>query len=225
MSKQRSDNLITPDDHDFFTFDERDALSREFYDARVQDLKQRLKPKRFEHSLGVADTARALAEAYGLDADTAQLAGLLHDWDKDFNDTDAQKRARVFEVDLHPAVIETMPRLLHGPTAAASLGRIYPQLPPEVLQAIARHTTGAVGMSDLDMVVYIADALEPGRDFDGLAELRGAVGEIELEELFLRTFRHILLSLIDGKRRFHPQTGTIWNYYVERDRARKHLKG
>ncbi|MEY8562165.1 bis(5'-nucleosyl)-tetraphosphatase (symmetrical) YqeK [Eggerthellaceae bacterium 3-80] len=225
MSKQSLPVVLPANEQDYYTFDDRDPLTSAFYDARQNDLKARLKPKRYEHSVRVAQTAGKLAKLYGVDEDTARLAGLLHDWDKDFNDADAQKRARVLGVDLHPAVIETMPRLLHGPTAAAALGRIYPQLPPEVLQAIARHTTGAVGMSDLDMIVYIADALEPGRDFAGLDQLRDVEGELELEELFLQTFRHILISLIDGKRRFHPQTATIWNYYVERNRARSSMKG
>ena len=44
----------------------------------------------------------------------------------------------------------------------------------DVVQAIARHTAAAVGMSDLDMIIYIADAIEPSRDFDGLDELRAA---------------------------------------------------
>ena len=71
-------------------------------------------------------------------------------------------------VDVHPYVLDTMPRLLHGPTAAAELERAYPDLPADVVQAIARHTAAAVGMSDLDMIIYIADAIEPSRDFDGL---------------------------------------------------------
>lgn len=225
MGKHATKCAITPHGCDFFTPDTTDSLTRTFYEARMKDLRERLKPKRYDHSVRVAETARMLAQHYGVDEKAAQLAGLLHDWDKDFDDADEQMRARIFEIDIHPTVIETMPRLLHGPTAAAALGRTYPQISPEVLQAIARHTTGAVGMSELDMIVYIADALEPGRDFEGLNELRDMVGEVELETLFLRTFRHIMLSLIDGNRRFHPQTATIWNYYIERERTRNQLKG
>ena len=71
-------------------------------------------------------------------------------------------------MDVDPYVLDTMPRLLHGPTAAAELVRAYPDLSADVVQAIARHTAAAVGMSDLDMIIYIADAIEPSRDFDGL---------------------------------------------------------
>ena len=183
-----------------------DVLSDEFFEAREHDLAFRLKPRRFEHVLGVSDTAEKLAEAYGVDVRKARLAGLLHDWDKEFSDDEARERARALGIGVDPYVLETMPRLLHGPTAAASLHRIWPELPDDVLQAIARHTAAAIGMSDLDMIVYIADAIEPERDFQGLGDLRAAVGKVPLEELFMMTFNHILLTLVERRRRLHPAT-------------------
>lgn len=117
------------------------------------------------------------------------------------------------------------PRLLHGPTAAAELVRAYPDLSADVVQAIARHTAAAVGMSDLDMIIYIADAIEPSRDFDGLDELRAAIGAVPLEELFMMTFNHILLTLVERRRRLHPATVEVWNHYVARSRDAKAEKG
>lgn len=202
-----------------------DVLSDAFFDAREFDLKQRLKPKRFEHAQGVAKTAASLACAYGIDVRKARLAGLLHDWDKEYPDDEIRVRARALGVDVDPYVLETMPRLLHGPTAAAELERAYPALPDDVIQAIARHTAAAVGMSDLDMIIYIADAIEPGRDFDGLDKLRAAVGEVPLEELFVRTFNHILLTLVERRRCLHPATVEVWNHYVARLRDAAAEKG
>ena len=110
-------------------------------------------------------------------------------------------------------------------TAAAELERAYPDLPADVVQAIARHTAAAVGMSDLDMIIYIADAIEPSRDFDGLDELRAAIGAVPLEELFMMTFNHILLTLVERRRRLHPATVEVWNHYVARSRDAKAEKG
>ena len=177
-----------------------DVLSDAFFDARERDLKKRLKPKRFEHARGVSKTAASLAETYGVDVRKARLAGLLHDWDKEYGDDEIRERARALGVDVDPYVLDTMPRLLHGPTAAAELVRAYPDLSADVVQAIARHTAAAVGMSDLDMIIYIADAIEPSRDFDGLDELRAAIGAVPLEELFMMTFNHILLTLVERRR-------------------------
>ena len=195
-----------------------DVLSDAFFDARERDLKKRLKPKRFEHARGVSKTAASLAETYGVDVRKARLAGLLHDWDKEYGDDEIRERARALGVDVDPYVLDTMPRLLHGPTAAAELVRAYPDLSADVVQAIARHTAAAVGMSDLDMIIYIADAIEPSRDFDGLDELRAAIGAVPLEELFMMTFNHILLTLVERRRRLHPATVEVWNHYVARSR-------
>lgn len=191
-----------------------DALSEAFFDAREHDLQTRLKPRRFEHVQGVAEMAARLARAYGIDERKARLAGLLHDWDKEYSDDEIRQRARDLGVEVDPFVLETMPRLLHGPTAARELARAYPSIPADVLQAVARHTTAAADMSDLDMIIYIADVIEPQRDFDGLKKLRDAVGVVPLETLFFMTFNHILLTLIERQRCLHPATVEVWNHYV-----------
>ena len=193
-----------------------ESLTDEFYEQAKGRLKQRLDPKRYEHSLSVSDMAVRLAKAYGVDVRKARLAGLLHDWDKDYSDDEARARARGLGVKASPVVLESMPRLLHGPTAALDLAREYPEIGDDVLQAIARHTSAEVGMTDLDMVVYTADAIEPLRPFDGMAAVRDRIGEVSLEELFLATFQHVIAFLVEKKRRMHPDTVTVWNYYVER---------
>lgn len=203
----------------------QDALSDVFYAARERDLEQRLGRKRFEHTLGVADTAAHLARLYGADERTARLAGLLHDWDKGYDDAGIRTRARELGLAVDPYVFEEMPQLLHGPTAAAALAREFPCLPCDVVRAVERHTAGAVGMTDLDMVVYVADALEPGRDYAGLDEIRALVGQVPLEELYLATFRQVFLNLVERRKRIHPQSVEIWNHYLARARDAQGRKG
>lgn len=195
-----------------------DALSDAFFEARRQDLKARLKRSRYEHTLGVADTAVRLARLYGVDERKARLAGLLHDWDKSFDDEGILRRAEDLGLDVDASAIGDLPALLHGPTAALALSRAYPCIPCDIVRAIELHTTGAIGMSDLDMVVYVADAVEPGRKYDGLEKLRALVGQVSLEELFLATFQHVLLNLIDRRKRVYPRTLEIWNHYLVRAR-------
>ena len=174
--------------------------------------------------MGVARTSAELAHAYGVDPDRAYLAGLLHDWDKGYDDEGIRQRARLFCVQADPQLFDEMPQLLHGPVAAAALACAYPQIPSEILQAIARHTAGAVDMTDLDMVVYVADAIEPNRDYPGVKELREAVGAVPLRELFIRTFAHTLENLLDRRCAVHPQTIGIWNSFAsfEQRKAEKH---
>lgn len=199
---------------------EADALSEAFFDARVEELRSRVGKRRFEHSLSVAKTAEGLARVYGADEQLARLAGMLHDWDKGYNDDGIRARTEELGLAAELSSYLGMPHLLHGPTAAAALGRAFPGLPAEVLSAIRLHTTGAVGMSALDMIVYTADAIEPGRDYPGIAELRALVGKVTLEELFLSTFQHVLENLVQRRKRIHPDTVTVWNHYVARARER-----
>ena len=88
--------------------------------------------------------------------------------------------------------------VLHSWTAAATLRDEFPELSDAVLQAIGRHTCGAVGMSDLDMVGFVADIIEPGRDFPDIEGLRAAVGEVCLEELFYRTYKANFMYLLSA---------------------------
>ncbi|WP_124061676.1 nicotinate-nucleotide adenylyltransferase [Gordonibacter sp. Marseille-P4307] len=180
----------------------------------VSELERRVSERRLRHIRGVADMAERLAHVYGADPRRARLAGLLHDWDKGLDDEGARRRVFDLGLGIDGRMVFDMPALLHGPTAAEALRRAYPDIPDDVLQAVARHTAGAPRMSDLDMVVYVADAIEENRRFPGVQDLRDLIGEVSLEKLFFRTYRHILADLIARRKRIHPRTVEVWNSYV-----------
>lgn len=197
-----------------------DCLSQEFFDLMEIRVKDRVRPKRFKHIQGVAKMAGRLAEAYGVDVAKARLAGILHDWDKGYDDPGIQARANQLGLDVDPFVLREMPRVLHGNTAAAALAAEFPQMPKDVIQAIDRHTSAAVNMSDLDMVVYIADALEENRQFGRIDELRELIGEVPLEELFFEVMAYWNEMLFQRKITVHPDTVDVWNEYVIRRNCR-----
>lgn len=205
-----------------------DPLSSAFFNARKKDLKHRVSPKRFKHSLGVSDTCVQLAKEYGIDVDKARIAGLLHDWDKGYDDDEARARVRELgmEGEIDPFIVEKMPGVLHGITAARALGNEFSQIPADVLQAISRHTTAAFDMSPLDMVLYIADAIEPNRQFGRIDDLRARVGEATLEELYFETYEYWVFLLFERRKPLHPDTISIWNSYTERlPHKKKHGSG
>lgn len=199
------------------------ALTKEFYKARKAELEGRVSPKRFKHSLGVSKACVQLAESYGLDVKKARLAGLLHDWDKGLDDEGARERVRELgmEDEVSPFVVEQMPMVLHGNTAARALARDFPEIPGDVLQAIDRHTTADEDMSPLDMALYIADAIEPGRQFGRIDELRAAVGTCSLEELYFQTYEYWVFLLLERGKPLHPDTIRIWNAYAARNPRKK----
>jgi len=125
---------------------------------------------RFRHSVGVARTADRLAQAHGLDAGRARVAGLLHDlarlWPKERLLAEARRRALMldaFDV-AHPVVI-------HAPLSAELAREGYGVRDEQILDAIRKHTLGEARMSGLDTVLYLADALEPGRSYEGRAAM------------------------------------------------------
>ncbi len=174
----------------------------------------RLGTRGYEHSVAVAETALVLAEEYGVDPDEAYLAGLLHDWSRDEDAATLRESAERFGIEL-TAVDEAVPYLLHGRAGAAALKERFPDLPERVVDAVARHTFGAPRMTDLDRVIYLADALEPGRDAAVANELRREVGRIPLGELYARAYAASLEHLVRGRRRIHPATVEAWNSIVE----------
>lgn len=175
--------------------------------------KERVSKKRFKHMEGVAETAERLALSYGADPESARLAGILHDWDKDLDND--QIRAKVHEMGIQDEVGEwvaqNMPQVLHGPTAAAELERSFPDIPPDVISAIRKHTIASQEMADLDKIIYIADALEPGRRFDEVQKLRGMMDEASLDELYFEVYRFWIQALVGKGCLLHPDTLAIWN--------------
>lgn len=188
-----------------------------FFAARRRELQGRVGPRRFRHSLGVSDTAGELARVYGVDEGEARLAGLLHDWDKGLDDPGILARADELGLEL-PDELRAMPRVLHGITAACALGRAFPELSPALLQAIERHTLAAPDMSDLDMVLYIADALEPGREGKRVEKLRRQIGEVSLRELFVEVYAYWVELMMERKSHIYSKTVDIWNAYMPEKR-------
>lgn len=170
-------------------------------------------PRSAAHCEAVADEAARLAARYGVDVESARVAGLLHDWARDESPETLVNLAEEYGIPVGP-IDREVPYLLHAAVGAAQLARDYPGLEPGVLDAIARHTTGAVEMSDLDAVVYVADMIEPARGFAGVEELRAAAGAVPLGELFAHAYATSLHHLIDRRRRFHPTTLQVWNAIV-----------
>ncbi len=186
-------------------------------------LESRLSEYRLLHSISVSNTAAMMAKRYNIDVGKARLAGLLHDWDKNYNDEQLFKRVVDFGIEVGWR-IEDMGSILHALTGAEAVKREFPELSSDIIQAIARHTTGAVNMSELDIIIYVADMIEPLRSQGNLTPLRVAVGKIPLDELFLKSFEVSMRHLIKRHRFIHPESLEVWNAYVAKERSKNPAK-
>jgi len=185
------------------------------YEHAIVALRRRLGEDALRHCERVADAAEALAVIYGVDAESARIAGLLHDWDREASHAELLDSAAHAGLPIAEAE-SVQPALLHARTAAASLRRDFPDLPEEVLAAVARHTVGEAEMTELDKVVYIADMIGPERAFEGVDDLREAVDTVGLEELFARAYQQSLLYLVKARKIIHPDSVAVWNAHVAR---------
>ena len=129
-----------------------------------------LKPNRVKHVLGCRDTAVALAKCWGADETDAARAGLLHDITKAL---DGPLQLTLCEA--YGIVLDDFSRkntkTLHALTGSLVAGRIFGEN-DAVVSAIESHTTGKANMCLLEKIIYVADYMEPNRDFPGVDELR-----------------------------------------------------
>ena len=164
-------------------------------------MQQLLPEKRFKHCLGVEQAAIDLAERFGVDVEKAGLAGLLHDYAKKLSDEEFL--ALIDKYDLDPKLKNWGNNVWHGMVGIYKIQEDLGLSDPEILRAIEIHTVGSAQMSDLDKVVYVADYIEPNRDFPGVEEAREiarislnrAVWLIRACRSFLKLWRPIMLML------------------------------
>ena len=129
-----------------------------------------LDPKRVAHVLGCRDTAVELAKIWGADETDAARAALLHDITKALDGP-----LQLTLSDAYGTILDKFgkdhPKTLHALTGSLVAQRIFGEN-EAVVSAIRSHTTGKAGMNTLEKIIYVADYMEPNRDFPGVNKLR-----------------------------------------------------
>lgn len=169
----------------------------------------------FTHCEATANCALELSLVYGVDPEPARLAGLLHDWCRAVDDATLILRATEHGIPMD-AVDLMAPHLLHAQVGASELRSVFPGIGEGVLRAIAKHTLGSPEMTDADMIVYVADMIEPGRRCTHVQGLRESVGKGTLFELYSAAYAATFFELVETRRHLHPVTVDSWNSIVDR---------
>lgn len=177
-------------------------------------MEKTLDPKRYEHTLGVAYTAAALAMKYDVSVQNAQLAGLLHDCAKCLSD---DKKLKICEKHNIPVndVERRNPSLLHAKVGSFMAGEEYEVEDYDVLNAILNHTTGRPDMSPLEKIIFIADYIEPGRkEAPNLESLRKLAFE-DLDEALVGILQDTLEYLKVKGTEMDMMTYRTYQYYCK----------
>lgn len=177
-------------------------------------LKKALDDKRYEHTIGVAYTASCLAMRYGIDANKAYMAGLLHDCAKGLSD-----KERIEYCNKNDIVISNVendnPSLLHAKVGAHMAEHVYEVDDKEITSSIRWHTTGHVDMSLLEEIVFVADYIEPNRNHDPeLDKIRKEAFTV-LHEATYHIYKNTLEYLKKSTKVLDPTTREAYNFYKD----------
>ena len=184
------------------------AYSRE---NLMQKIQMRMSEQRFKHVLGVEETAVALAKKYGASPEKASIAALTHDYAKER--PDEEFKMVIVRDGFDPELLNYNNAIWHGLVGASFVERELGIIDAEILHAIRVHTTGAAKMSLLDKIIYVADYIEPGRDFPWVQDAR-AIAWADLDEAVAFETKHTLAHLLAQEQQIYPKTIETYNYWV-----------
>ena len=128
------------------------------------------KAKRVPHVIGCSETAKELALIHGADPVDAERAGILHDITKALTGADQLRLCERYGIIISDFE-KSHTKLLHAVTGAAVAEHVFGEN-EAVCRAIRWHTSGRAEMTVLEKIIYIADYMEPNRDFPGVETLR-----------------------------------------------------
>ncbi len=169
--------------------------------------------ERYNHSLRVMKVASELANRHDVNVEKAKIAAYYHDCAKFKSKTILLKRAESFDI-IKNSIMEKNTELIHAPLSAEIAKKDYGIKDKEILEAIKNHTTGGRYMSKLDKIIYLADYIEPERNFPGVEIARKLAYE-DLDKGMLFALDNTIKYLIDKKQLISTETVEIRNELLE----------
>lgn len=174
----------------------------------LEIVKEKLKPKRYEHTIRVMDTAVSLAKHYGVNEKKIELAAILHDYAK-YRSPDEMRRW-VIKEKLPQDILEYNDELLHGPVGSKMIEHELGVKDDLIQNAIYYHTTGKRNMTLFEKIIFIADYIEPGRQFPGVEAVREVVYK-DIHEACYMAATNTILFLMEMEQPIYPDTFQLYN--------------
>ena len=172
-------------------------------------LKGRLDEKRYHHSLCVADEARRLAEKYGGDPDKMYLAGLLHDCTKRMPDDEQLQLFGRFGIILTD-VEKASPQIWHAISGSLFVKESLGICDDDIISAIRYHTTGRLGMTLSQKIVYLADLTSADRNYPDVGDIR-RLSNVGLNEAIFAVLKFTVNNMSGKGLPLHPDTLDAYN--------------
>lgn len=186
-------------------------------------LEERLKKSRFHHTLRVTDMAMTLAKVSNISVEKAEIAGLFHDLAKNLSDDEMVIYIKTYNIKIDELVGRNL-YLAHGMIAADIAKRDYGIGDEEIIEAITYHTIGGPNLSPLAKLIYVADYIEPKRNFEGVEVIRAIALSGALDQALLMTIENQMTFLLKGHKEIHPNALQMRNELVRQLKKSEDLK-
>lgn len=178
----------------------------------LEFLRENLDDFRYGHSIRVMETALELARIHGVDEEKAQMAGILHDSGKWKSREKTLQKVQDWGIILSEEERAEY-NLVHGALSTYIAKNIFGIEDENVLNAIKNHITGRPAMSDLEKIVYIADMIEPARNYEFIDDFR-AMAKVDLDRTMYEILNENLAHLIRNDRYIAGSSLEARNYYL-----------
>lgn len=179
----------------------------------LEFLRENLDDFRYGHSIRVMETAVELARIHGVDEEKAQMAGILHDSGKWKSREKTLQKVQDWGIILSEEERAEY-NLVHGALSTYIAKNIFGIEDADVLNAIKNHITGRPAMSDLEKIVYIADMIEPARNYEFIDDFR-AMAKVDLDRTMYEILNENLAHLIRNDRYIAGTSLEARNYYLK----------
>lgn len=171
-------------------------------------VKKQLTDHRYEHTIGVMETAILLAKKYGVDEKKAEISAIFHDYAK-FRPKE-EMRNIIVEEQMPSQLLDYNSELWHAPVGAFLVRKEVGITEVDILDAIKYHTSGRPGMTQLEKVIYLADYIEPGRHFPGVDEVR-ELAKSDLDLALIKSMQNTIVFLMKKNQPIYPDTFHTYN--------------
>lgn len=172
----------------------------------IEYVKCTLPEKRLVHTANVVVTALKKVKALGLDEEKVVTACVLHDCAK--------------YIDAGTVKGFVVPSGMPQPVVHAFLGAYIAEnrlnvKDGEIIDAIRYHTSGKANMTALGKLVFVADMIEEGRNYEGVEKLRDLYENADLDSCFKECLKEEFIHLQNKKGEIFVETINAYNYYIK----------
>ncbi|EPY2273846.1 bis(5'-nucleosyl)-tetraphosphatase (symmetrical) YqeK [Clostridium sporogenes] len=175
-------------------------------------LKENLKEDRYNHVISVKETAIKLAEKYNVDVYKAKIAALCHDCAKNMSDNELLNMIKEHNINLDWISLKNL-QITHGLVATIIMKEKMGIEDIDILNAVEYHTTGRNNMSMLEKIIYLADIIEPLREFNGVEKLR-KLALIDIDKAMIESLNSTIQYVVSKGELLHINTVIARNCLV-----------